>query len=219
MLHGETCPRPARNSGHIHVSLCTTDGHNLFARDAADPDARWSDIAHLSDTGRFFLAGVLEALPDVIPLFAPTINSYKRLVEHYWTPVNISWGLEDHLASIPLIAPPVSSPKATRFEIRIPGADLHPHYALATIVAAGLRGIEKKLDIAVLPNSVRQEAPERLPNTLDQAVMRFQAPSSVAREVFSSESVKFFAATRKHELRLWTEVVTDWEFKRYIETV
>ncbi|KAF2010902.1 glutamine synthetase/guanido kinase [Aaosphaeria arxii CBS 175.79] len=207
------------NSGHIHISLCTADGQNLFARESEDTGAAWSDIAHLSDIGRFFLAGILNALPDIMPLFAPTINSYKRLVENYWAPINISWGLEDRLASIRLIAPPVSSAKATRFEIRIPGADLHPHYALASIVAAGLHGIEQKLDILVPPNSARQDTPTPLPNTLEHAVQRFRSPASIARKLFSDEFVDFFSTTRDHELKLWREAVTDWEFKRYIETV
>lgn len=207
------------NSGHIHISLCDANGVNLFARETADLGAQWSDIAHLSDAGRHFLAGLLVALPDIMPLFAPTVNSYKRLIENYWAPVDITWGLEDRLSSIRLIAPPVSSTKATRFEIRIPGADMHPHYALSAIVAAGLRGIEKKLEISVPPTSVRKDASVRLPKTLNEALQQFQRPESVAYEIFDSQFVKFFAATREHELRLWREAVTDWEFKRYIETV
>lgn len=97
-------------------------------------------------------------------MFAPTINSYKRLVENYWPPVNISWGLEDRLSSIRLIGLPVSNSQATRFEIRIPGADFHPHHALSAILAAGLRGIEKKLAIPLPPTGMRNDKPELLPN-------------------------------------------------------
>jgi glutamine synthetase len=184
-----------------------------------DTEARWPDIAHLSDIGRYFLAGVLEALPDIMPLFAPTINSYKRLIENYWAPVDITWGLEDRLSSIRLIAPPVSAAKATRFEIRIPGADLHPHYALTAVMTAGLRGIEKKLEICVPPTSAKTDEPVRLPKTLEEAVRRFSRLESIAYELFDRRFVTFFTATREHELRLWREAVTDWEFKRYIEVV
>lgn len=207
------------NSGHIHISLTSYDGTNLFARSEPDPSAEWPDIANLSDIGRQFLAGILEALPDIMPMFAPTINSYKRLVENYWAPVHVSWGLEDRLSSIRLIAPPVSSPNATRFEVRIPGADLHPHFALSAILAAGLRGIEKKSMIPVPPTSVRKDKPENLPNSLGMAVQNFRRNGSVAYELFDKDFVEFFAATREHELRVWREAVTDWEFKRYIETV
>ncbi|KAJ5594634.1 Glutamine synthetase beta-Grasp [Penicillium hispanicum] len=210
------------SSGHIHVSLADSNGNNLFARDTPDPNAPWSDIEYLSDMGRQFLAGLLDALPDIMPLFAPTVNSYKRLVENYWAPVYISWGLEDRIASIRLITPPVCKPGATRFEVRIPGADLHPHFALSVILAAGWRGVQKNLEIPVPPMSARKQGdprPELLPNTLDKALERFSAPGSIAREILDGEFVDFFTATRQHELGLWREAVTDWEVKRYIETV
>ncbi|KNG90691.1 putative glutamine synthetase [Aspergillus nomiae NRRL 13137] len=210
------------SSGHIHVSLCDLDGKNLFARETPDDNAPWPDAVGLSDLGRQFLAGILEALPDIMPLFAPTVNSYKRLVENFWAPVNVSWGLEDRMASIRLITPPVCKPGATRFEVRIPGADLHPHYALSVILAAGWRGVQKKLEIKVPPVSAMKKdntRPELLPNTLEEALKRFNAADSIAREILDGEFVDFFTATREHELRVWREAVTDWEFKRYIETV
>jgi glutamine synthetase len=201
------------SSGHIHISLADKEGKNLFARETPEAHPQWPDIAHLSDTGRHFLAGLLDALPDIMPLFAPTVNSYKRLVENYWAPVHISWGLEDRIASIRLITPPVCKPGATRFEVRIPGADLHPHYALSVILAAGWRGVQKKLEINVPPMSARKAGdprPELLPNTLDKALDRFSAPNSIAREILDSEFVDFFTATRQHELGQWREAVTDW---------
>ncbi|KAF4833895.1 Type-1 glutamine synthetase 2 [Colletotrichum tropicale] len=208
------------NSGHIHVSLTDLDGKNILARSGpSDQTAAWPDIAQLSDVGRYFLAGILVALPDIMPLLAPSINSYKRLVENYWAPVDVSWGLEDRLASVRLIAPPICKPAATRFEVRIPGADLHPHYALTAIVAAGWRGVMKKLDIPIPPAKIQRKdtKPELLPDSLLEATHRFTAPDSLAREILGDDFVDFFAATREHELRVWREAVTDWEFRRYIE--
>ncbi|KAH6894207.1 hypothetical protein B0T10DRAFT_508493 [Thelonectria olida] len=210
------------NSGHIHVSLTDENGKNMFAREERNSSAQWPDLEYLSDTGCHFLAGVLDALPDIMPLLAPTVNSYKRFVENFWAPVAITWGNEDRLSSIRLITPPVCKPSAVRLEIRIPGADLHPHYALSAIFGAGLRGIEKKLAITVPPSSARKPEdgkPTLLANSLDKAVERFAAPNSVAREIFESDFVDFYAASREHELRVWREAVTDWEFNRYIETV
>lgn len=201
------------NSGHIHLSLTSDSGNNLFARDERNPSARWPDIEYLSDTGYYFLAGVLDALPDIMPLLAPTVNSYKRFIENYWAPVAVTWGLEDRLSSVRLIAPPVCKAAATRLEIRIPGADLHPHYALIALFAAGLRGVEKRLEVAVPPSLARTKddgPPLRLAETLDIAIQRFSATGSVAYELFDKEFVQFFAASRKHELNLWREAVTDW---------
>ena len=80
------------NSGHMHVSIVDNAGTNLFARDTEDKSAPYSDIAFLSDLGRHFLAGLIDGLPDIMPILAPNVNSYKRLVENFWAPVTVSWG-------------------------------------------------------------------------------------------------------------------------------
>lgn len=201
------------SSGHIHISLCDLEGRNLFALDKPDPNPKWPDIAGLSRIGQHFLAGLLEALPDIMPLLAPTVNSYKRLVENYWAPVHLSWGLEDRIASIRLIAPPTCPPKSTRFEVRVPGADMHPHYTLSALLAAGWRGVQKELPLTIAPVSARSKADpqlELLPKSLHEALARFRADGSIAREILDPEFVDFFSATREHELKLWYEAVTDW---------
>ncbi|KAL2157894.1 hypothetical protein VTH06DRAFT_4949 [Thermothelomyces fergusii] len=213
------------NSGHVHISLVDADGNNLLYRGEADPNPPYPDVAYLSDLGRHFLAGILDGLPDVMPMVAPTINSYKRLVENFWAPVTVSWGLEHRAASIRLIAPPTSKPGATRFEVRVPGADANPHYVLAAVLALGWRGIEKKLAIPCPPLGKGEDVGGssdtgvRLARTLREANDRFTRPDSIAREVFGDEFVDHFGGTRAHEIRLWDEAVTDWEMKRYIETV
>ncbi|CAI7612348.1 unnamed protein product [Penicillium bialowiezense] len=213
------------NSGHMHISLVNADGKNAFIRDSPDPSPQYPDIAHLSDLGRHFLAGLLVGLPDIMPILAPTINSYKRLVENFWAPVTVSWGLEHRAASIRLITPPTAGAKATRFEVRVPGADTNAHFVLAAILALGWRGVEKKLEIPVPPLARGEDMGGasdqgvRLAKSLKEAIVTFSRPESVAREVFGDSFVEHFAGTREHEVRLWEEAVTDWEMKRYIETV
>lgn len=205
----------------LSVSLVDAEGKNLFARSERDPNPPYPDVAYLSDLGRQFLAGVLEGLPSMMPILAPTINSYKRLVENFWAPVTVSWGLEHRAASIRLIAPPTASPKSTRFEVRTPGADTNPYYVLSAILATGLRGIEKKLEITIPPLGKGDEmgGGERLARNLMEAVNKMKEKESVAREVFGNEFVEHFAGTREHEWRLWEEAVTNWEVRRYVETV
>ncbi len=204
------------NSGHVHVSIVDKEGKNLFSRDSKDPNPGYPDLAHLSDLGRHFLAGLLDGLHDVMPIVAPTINSYKRLVENLWAPVTVSWGLENREASIRLIAPPGASPKATRFEVRVAGADANPFLVLAAILALGRRGVEKKLEIPVPPlgrgekNGVDSGRGPRLAKSLKEANARFTRKGSIAREVFGDEFVDHFGGTREHEIRLWDEAVTDW---------
>lgn len=205
------------NSGHMHLSLKDLkSGKNLFIRDEVDPSPPFDGVEQVSDLGRYFLAGLLEGLPDVMPIVAPTVNSYKRLVENFWAPVTVSWGLEHRAASIRLIAPPTCPPKGTRFEIRVAGADANPHLVLATILALGYRGIEKKLEIPVPPLGKGQDVGskfdkgERLAKSLKEATARFAAKDSIARECLGDDFVDHYAGTREHEVRLWDEAVTDW---------
>jgi glutamine synthetase len=213
------------NSGHMHVSICDKEGTNLFYREKKDENPPYEDLAYFSDLGRHFLAGLLEGLPDVMPLLAPTINSYKRLVENFWAPVTVSWGLEHRAASIRMITPPTSPPKGTRLEVRVPGADANPHFVLAAILALGWRGVEKKLEIPVPPLGKGEgiggtaDKGERLAKSLKEATARMMRKESIAREVFGDEFVDHFGGTREHEVRLWDEAVTDWEMRRYIEMV
>lgn len=160
-----------------------------------------------------------------MPLLAPTINSYKRLVENFWAPVTVSWGLEHRAASIRLIAPPLANAQSTRFEIRTCGADANPHYVLAAVLAAGMRGVEKKLEIPVPPLGQKVEGragrggEERLARNLMEAVTKMKEPDSVARQVLGDAFVEHYAGTREHEWKLWEEAVTDWEVRRYVEAV
>jgi glutamine synthetase len=204
------------NSGHMHISIVSDTGKNVFFRGDPDPSPLYPDLTDLSDLGRQFLAGLLTGLPDVMAIFAPTINSYKRLVENFWAPVTVSWGLEHRAASIRLIAPPTANGNATRFEVRLPGADANPHFVLATIVALGWRGVEKKLEIPVPPlgkgediGSMRDKG-VRLAKNLKDANEMFMRKGSVAREVFGDNFVDHFGGTREHEVMLWQEAVTDW---------
>ncbi|MCJ1479317.1 hypothetical protein MMC13_008002 [Lambiella insularis] len=213
------------NSGHMHVSIIDKSGKNLFYRGSKDEKADYPDLEYLSDMGRHFLAGLLDGLPDVMPIVAPTVNSYKRLVENFWAPVTVSWGLEHRAASIRLIAPPTASPEATRFEVRVAGADANPFLVLAAILALGWRGIEKKMKINVPPLGKGEDVGgasdkgTRLAKSLKEATTTFMRDGSTAREVFGDEFVEHFGGTREHEIRLWDEAVTDWEVRRYIESV
>ena len=204
------------NSGHVHVSLTDASGANVFARASRDDAAPHADLAWLSDAGRHFLAGVLDGLPDVMPLLAPTVNSYKRLVENFWAPVTVSWGYEHRAASVRLIGLPTSPARATRLEVRVPGADANPHLVFAAVLALGWRGVQRRMQVPMPPLGRGQavggaaDGGERLAKSLGEATARMRREGSVAREVFGDEFVEHYAGTREHENRLWEEAVTDW---------
>lgn len=217
-------------SGHIHVSLRDATGFNIFAVSDSElktgrEGASYDELKYLSQAGEWFLAGVLDGLPDIMPLLVPTINGYKRLVggEAFWAPNAVTYGYDSRAASVRLISPPSVPPAATRLEVRVPGADMNAFFALSAIFQLGMRGMEKKLALPVAPLS--QLTPEdkkngtvkMLPISLEAATQRMMQPSSIAREVLGNDFVEHFGGTREHEVKLWNEAVTSWEVERYLE--
>ncbi|CAE6420335.1 unnamed protein product [Rhizoctonia solani] len=216
-------------SGHIHVSLRDKSGRNVFAVSDGDKEkgrsnAQSQDTRFLSQEGEWFLAGVLDGLVDILTSMqlVPTINGYKRLVggETFWAPNAVTYGYDSRAASIRIISPPSVPPSATRLEIRVPGADMQPHFAIASIFRLGLRGIEKKIQLPGPPISVLQrenKAPIRLAASLEEGTKKLMAENSVAREVLGDDFVDHYGGTRSHEVKLWNEAVTNWEVERYLE--
>lgn len=196
-------------SGHIHQSL--SDGkRNLFY----DAKSKRS----MSKLFESYLAGQLQALMQFAPMFWPTVNSYKRLVDGFWAPVKPTWGLDNRTASFRVIA---GSPKATRLETRCPGADINPYLASAAVIAAGLHGVEKGLKLTAPPITGTNQGAEnipRAPRSLIETTRIFQQ-SDIARDWFGDLFVDHFAATREWEWRQWQDAVTDWELKRYFEII
>jgi glutamine synthetase len=196
-------------SGHIHQSL--SDGSkNLFA----DADGRHG----MSKVFESYLAGQVACLMEFAPMFWPTINSYKRLVDGYWAPVKPTWGVDNRTASFRVIA---GSPKSTRLETRCPGADVNPYLAMAAVVAAGLHGVEQGLKLHAPPITGTNEGAEgipRAPRSLIETTRNFR-DSQIARDFLGDTFVDHFAATREWEWRQWLDGVTDWELKRYFEII
>jgi glutamine synthetase len=197
-------------SGHVHQSL--SDGKkNLFY----DAKGRYNGLSKLFES---YLAGQLAYLMECGPMFWPTVNSYKRLVDGFWAPVKPTWGVDNRTASFRVLP---GSAKSTRIETRCPGADMNPYLAIAAAIAAGLEGVEKGLKLEAKPISGDNKGAEgivRAPRTLIETTRIFHA-SRVARDWFGSDFVDHFAATREWEWRQWLDAVTDWEMKRYFEII
>jgi glutamine synthetase len=197
-------------SGHVHQSL--TDGaKNAFH----DPKGRHGGMSKVFES---YLAGQVAFLMEFGPMFWPTINSYKRLVDGFWAPVKPTWGIDNRTASFRVLP---GSPKSTRLETRCPGADMNPYLAIAATLAAGLEGVEKGLKLTSKPitgDNKGGEAVVRAPRTLIETTRIFHA-SKLAREWFGADFVDHFAATREWEWRQWLDTVTDWEMKRYFELI
>jgi glutamine synthetase len=196
-------------SGHIHPSL--SDGKKNVFHDAKRPNA-------MSTVFESYLAGQVACLMEFAPMFWPTVNSYKRLVDGFWAPVKPTWGLDNRTASFRVIA---GSPKSTRLETRCPGADVNPYLAMAAVIAAGLHGVEQGLKLTTPPITGTNQGAEntpRAPRSLIQSTQNFKV-STIARDWFGDTFVDHFAATREWEHRQWQDAVTDWELKRYLEII
>lgn len=195
--------------GHIHQSLWKK-GKNLFYDPASDHN--------LSETMKSYIAGQLYCLPFIMPMFAPTINSYKRLVPDTWAPTTVSWGLENRTTALRALN---NHEKLTRVEMRVPGADVNPYLAFAASLASGLYGIENKLtlkDAATKGNAYAASKLKQLPDSLALATSQMKT-SKVAQALFGDTFVKHFCMTREWEVDSYNKHVTDWEINRYFEII
>lgn len=196
-------------SGHIHQSLWK-GSKNVFYSERAPH--------HMSPLFENYLAGQMELLPELLPFYAPTINSYKRLVEGLWAPTRVNWGVENRTAAFRVIP---GSSKSTRLETRVSGSDHNPYLALAAAIGSGLYGIRKKLKLKSAPivgNAYQDKKGKRLSKTLEDATEKLSR-SQAAVEIFGETFVNHFVETRKWECREFQKAVTDWELQRYFEII
>jgi glutamine synthetase len=193
------------NSCHIHLSFRGSDGSMVMADDEGDNG--------MSALGRAFVAGQLAHSNELTLLFAPQINSYKRYVPGSFAPTAIRWGRDNRTCAFRL----VGHGPALRLENRIPGGDVNPYLAVAGMVAAGLDGIERNLDLepAFQGNAYTTDS-TRVPHTMSEA-LRLWESSDWIRETFGSEVQDHYTNMARVELASFTSSVTDWERFRSFE--
>ncbi|EGC38679.1 hypothetical protein DICPUDRAFT_53182 [Dictyostelium purpureum] len=203
-------------SGHMHQNLnCIKTNKNLFYN-PEDPKGEHG----MTEIFKSFLAGQLLLLPEFLPFFAPTINSYKRLVDGYWAPTTPTWGYDNRTVAIRII----KGGKATRSEFRVTGSDVNPYIAIAASFAAGLYGVINKLELKTPPivgNSYdlyKKGMVTRLPRSLAEST-ELLSKSSVAREYLGDDFIDHFVETRRWEYRQFNHQVHKWELERYLEII
>ncbi|WP_161795776.1 glutamine synthetase family protein [Pseudomonas amygdali] len=189
----------AGSSMHLHQSVVATDsGVNVFSGADGQP----------TDTFRHFIAGQQACMADFTALFAPNVNSYQRLCQPYASPNNACWSYDNRAAGLRI---PSSAAAARRVENRLPGADANPYLAIAASLAAGLHGIEQKLE-PTPPMQGAIEVPEELslPCTLHAALERLKS-SQLAKELFGHEFIEGYIASKTLELTSFFDEITPWE--------
>jgi glutamine synthetase len=197
--------------GHVHQSLWHNESKKNMFFNEKDPMGMSAILKH-------YLAGQLLLIPQLLPLFAPTINSYKRLVEGAWAPTTLTWGMDNRTVALRVLS---GSHSSCRLETRVIGSDVNPYLAMAGALAAGLYGIKNKLILEQLPtkgNGYTDGSNGRLPTTLDEAT-KMMKQSTIAREILGAGFVDHFTGTRDWEWRQHLKSVTDWELKRYFEII
>jgi glutamine synthetase len=193
------------SSCHLHVSLWDGD-RSAFADADGSP----------TDEFRWFLGGWMQHTPNLMPCYAPTINSYKRYRGRSWAPTGLAWSYDNRTTGFRI----VGSGQSMRIECRLPGADVNPYLAFAAALASGLDGIAHQIEP---PPEFHGDAysssdMQRLPRSLADANEVF-VNSSDARRLLGDAVVDHYAHHFATECATYDAAVTDWERRRYFERI
>jgi glutamine synthetase len=222
-LYATFMPKPLfgiNGSGmHTHQSLFSIEQErNAFA----DPDSKYG----LSTVARQYMAGILAHARGMIPVLAPLVNSYKRLVPGYEAPTYLTWGRINRsaLIRVPKVSPGRSI-EATRVEVRCPDPSSNTYLAFACMLAAGLDGIDKALELGdpveeslyeMTDERIREMGIRELPGTLSEALDELEA-DEVIREALGEHIFAHFVEAKRQEWEEYRSQVTAWEVERYLE--
>jgi len=218
-LHATFMPKPIEGENgsgmHVHQSLFK-DGQNAFYDE--------KDEYHLSKTARSFIAGQLKHIKEFTLLTNPTVNSYKRLVPGYEAPVYIAWGQTNRSALIRIPRYTKGREGATRCELRCPDPTANPYLAFATMLAAGIEGIEENM---TPPTSIekdifkfdkkdaKEHEIETLPLDLHDAVLHAEE-SDLIKSVLGDHLHKQLIQAKHDEWDSYKKSISEWEHKKYL---
>jgi glutamine synthetase len=222
-LYATFMPKPIggiNGSGmHTHQSLWSiAEQRNAFA----DPNAPYG----LSEVGRSYMAGILAHARGMIAILAPLVNSYKRLVPGYEAPTYITWGRTNRsaLIRVPMISPGKSI-EGTRAEVRCPDPSSNTYLAFAAMIAAGLDGVEKNMQLGdpveeslfeMDAATITAKGIKELPGTLGEAIAELER-DTVIREALGDHVFSHYIEAKHAEWDEYRTQVSDWEVERYLE--
>lgn len=196
----------AGNGFHVHFSLLDRQGRNVFD----DGGAEGTDVM------RHAVAGLLDAMRASALIFAPHLNSYRRLQPNAHAPTQVIWGYESRHAAIRI---PGGPPAARRIEHRVAGADANPYLVLAAVLGAALEGMEARLPPAAPMVAAADEAAgATLPQDWKLAIRAFEDSAPMAR-IFAPVLRESFAGMKKQELQVFSRQISPFEHETYLETV
>jgi glutamine synthetase len=186
------------SSCHVHSSLWH-DGRNAFDGETA--------------TFKQYLAGHIAGAAEIAIFLAPNINSYKRYAAASWAPTTLAWGHDNRTCGFRI----VGHGQALRTESRIPGADVNAYLAFAALIAAGLHGIEHKLELGPeFKGNAYESDVQRFPHTLREAIAALEK-GTMARKAMGDDVIDHYLNYARTEQALFDKVVTGYERKRLFE--
>ena len=210
-------PDNAGNGCHVHFSLWNGDRNAFHARDTPDG---------LSQTARSFIAGVLEHLPALTGLTAPSFNSFHRIVPHFWAGAFVCWGYDNREAPVRVASPLRGAEEgSTNAELKSADASCNPYLALGGLIAAGLDGIERWLTppepVAVDPGALSEaERSERgiapMPDT-QLAALDALAGDAVLREALGPTLADAYLTVRRSEWESYSAGDQEFEQRGHFE--
>lgn len=194
---------------HVHLSLYDDVGDNVFFGAEGSPP--------ISSSMRHALAGMLEAMPESMAIFAPNANSYRRFEPGNYAPLSPRWGYNHRGVSLRI---PVSGPNDTRVEHRVAGADANPYLVVASILAGLHHGITHRLEPGPMVREREMLEPEeqRLPARWEAALDLFEA-GTVLPEYFGAEFRRIFAAIRRNECEVFHAEISNRDYEWYLRAV
>ncbi|MES1200202.1 MAG: glutamine synthetase family protein [Pseudomonadota bacterium] len=183
---------------HLHTSVVNAKtGENLFGA----PDHG------NSETFRHFVGGLQKYLGEVAPLFAPNVNSFRRMRPDFSAPINLQWGYDNRSCGLRV---PISDPQNHRIENRLPGADANPYLAIAAALVCGYIGMRDKIEPSEMVEGNAYKWKRTLPRTLAEALDRFRECKPVI-ELLGEHFCAAFQRIKAHELNAFDGVISSWE--------
>ncbi len=199
----------AGSSFHLHSSLWNEDGSESLMWDE-------NGKHHMSETFRHYLGGLISTGRELAWMYAPYVNSYKRYQPESWAPTALAWAIDNRTCGYRV----VGHGKSFRVESRIPGADGNPYLAFAATIAAGLHGIENRIEPPdmYVGNAYEAKDVERVPWNIVEAMEELER-SEVAKKAFGDDVHFHLVTTARQEWARFNQVVTDWELQRNFERI
>lgn len=183
---------------HIHQSIVRRDtGENIFVT---------ADGKHSPELASY-IGGLQRYTPELISLYAPNVNSYRRLAPEISAPINLNWGMDNRTTGFRV---PHSTPDATRVENRFPGADVNAYLALAASLASGYLGMQQGLKPTEPHQGTANESEIAVARTLEEGLRRLQDTPQM-NDIFGELFLRAYTAVKLDEFEEFNRVISSWE--------